>query len=281
MKLSHPNYLSCCLMALSFTAQAEPISVQMSCERLGTKLASVSIEECLSLNLQADEQYTAHDKPILYKEYPPLEGKKARARVLLLGGMHGDEYSSFSVLFKWMHILEKHHSGLFHWQLAPSINLNGLLKNPAVRGNANGVDLNRNLPTGAWEDALHFWKEKTQSNPRRYPGKAEASEIETQWLVHKIKAFKPDVIISVHAPYGLVDYDGPQEVRRPVALGKLRYKDLATFPGSLGRYGEEVLDIPVLTIELSSARKMPSSNEVKRIWLDLVQWLIHGIGVQE
>ena len=31
-------------------------------------------------------------------------------RVLLIGGIHGDEYSSVTIVFKWLSILDRHHS---------------------------------------------------------------------------------------------------------------------------------------------------------------------------
>jgi len=75
----------------------------------------------------------------------------------------------------------------------------------------------------------------------------------------------------VHAPYGIVNYDGPQ--RPPKRLGRLRLKQLGTCPGSLGRYAGVHKNIPVVTIELGSAGRMPSQKEVSHIWMDLVQWM--------
>ena len=277
MKQYSTLYGSLLLVLLVSTVQA---SVQVACESIGNKLSSITVEECLALDMQAADISTVEGRTIVYKEYPPLQTKKPRARVLLLGGLHGDEYASFSVVFKWMHILMQHHSGLFHWIIAPAMNVDGLLKPPAVRANANGVDLNRNFPTGHWEDAIRFWKQEMRSNPRRYPGTYGMSENEVQWLVQQIKHFAPDVIISVHTPYNLVDYDGPENISPPSSLGSLKYKDLATFHGSLGRYGES-LGIPVVTIELASSRYMPTPQEIKAMWLDLVQWLIHAIKESE
>ncbi len=259
------------------SVRAGTISMQAACERVGNKLTSVNVRECLELHLKETYAYTALGNPILYKEYPPLVGKTPRARVLLIGGVHGDEYASFSVMFKWMKILDQHHSGLFHWHIIPALNLDGLLKSPAVRVNHNRVDLNRNLPTGNWEDALLYWEKETGRDFRRYPGATAASENETRWLVDEIASFKPDVIISLHAPYGMVDYDGPDTVAPPAGLGSLRLGDLGTFPGSLGRYAGEIIKLPLLTIELASSRYMPADAELRQMWVDLVRWLIDDI----
>ena len=249
--------------------------VEQTCGLIGKKLTSISVEECLLLGLVETGVYTEFGRPILRKEYPPLGTRKPNARVLLVGGTHGDEYASFSVTMKWMGILNIHHSGLFHWRIAPALNLDGLLKSPAVRVNHNAVDLNRNMDTtGDWEKAaLLYWEKETGSNPRRYPGNLPLSERGTQWLTAEIDEFKPDVIVSVHAPYNMIDYDGPRDIEPPEHLGLIKLGNIGSFPGSLGRYAGEELNIPVLTIELASSRYMPPDAELRRIWVDLVRWL--------
>ncbi len=263
--------------------QARKLNAEETCGLIGAKLTSISVEECLSLNLAETGAYTALGRPVLRKEYPPLGDKTPNARVLLIGGTHGDEYASFSVTMKWMKILDVHHSGLFHWRFVPALNLDGLLKSPAVRGNHNAVDLNRNMKTAEdWgKTALLYWKNETGGNPRRYPGERPLSEPETQWLTTEIDEFAPDVIVSVHAPYNVIDYDGPDHVEPPAALGSIKLGDIGSFPGSLGRYAGEGLKIPVVTIELASSRYMPSNAELRRIWVDLVRWLRLNIRSRE
>ncbi len=244
------------------------------CRLIGGKLSSVSVGECLDRRLVESGARTAAGLPVLYKEYPPLGDRRPNARVLLIGGTHGDEYASFSVVFKWMEILDRHHSGLFHWRIAPAINLDGLLKSPAVRANGGGTDLNRNLASRDWDDeALSYWKNHTGGDLRRYPGARAESENESRWLAREIGSFRPDVIVSVHAPYGIVDYDGPADIAPPTHLGPLPFLDLPTFPGSLGRYAGEDRGIPVLTIELASSRRMPDDLDLRTTWVDLVRWL--------
>ena len=271
--------ISISILLLVFFAEArEHTKMHEVCRLIGNKLSSVSVQECLDLQLVETGVYTQHGRAILYKEYSPLVSRQPLARVLFIGGIHGDEYASFSVAFKWMTILDRHHSGLFHWHFAPAINLDGLLQNPATRTNANQVDLNRNLASADWtSEALSYWAQQTNRNTRRYPGPSALSENESRWLADEIKNFQPDVIVSLHAPYGLVDYDGPASVKPPASLGSLNFSDLKTFPGSLGRYAGEDLAIPVLTIELKSSRYMPSDHDLRTMWVDLVRWLRHSI----
>jgi len=249
-----------------------PAEVDQECRRIGAKLGSVSYRDCANLHMMATNGNSVNNATILLKEYPPLPDRIPMGRVLLIGGIHGDEYSSVSIIFKWMKILEQYHSGLFHWHISPLVNPDGLLRKQSTRVNANGVDLNRNFPMPNWiEETRHYWEVKTLRNPRRFPGKSPISEPETQWLVDEIKWFQPDVIVSVHAPHGIVDYDGPQEA--PYKLGRLYLNLLGTYPGSLGRYAGVELKLPVVTIELPYAGIMPKPDEISHIWTDLISWL--------
>ncbi len=176
-----------------------------------------------------------------------------------------------------MRILNQHHSGLFHWKLVPVLNPDGLLRRRARRMNANGVDLNRNFSTPDWtrRAITDYWIKRTHKNPRRYPGTAPLSEPESHWLAQEIEEFRPHAIVSVHAPYGVVDFDGPPS--GPKRLGHLHLNLLGTYPGSLGNYAGIGKNIPVVTIELAHAGIMPSGNHIRRIWTDLVSWLRKNI----
>ena len=88
-----------------------------------------------------------------------------------------------------------------------------------------------------------------KSDPRRYPGPQAASEPETKCLLKHIDEFKPDIVISVHTPLGVLDLDGPK-MKNPPPFKPLPWTSLGNFPGSLGRYMWADRRIPVLTIEL-------------------------------
>ncbi|MGY8815480.1 MAG: M14 family murein peptide amidase A [Gammaproteobacteria bacterium] len=221
-------------------------------------------------------QKSANNSSLLFKEYPPLSSRKPMARVLLLGGIHGDEYSSVSIVFKWLKTLDQFHSGLFHWHIVPLVNPDGLLRDGSTRTNANGVDLNRNFPISDWNNtALSYWTNQANKSVRKYPGPNAISEPETRLVVDEINKFNPDVIISVHAPHGVVDYDGPEN--GPYKLGRLYLNLLGTYPGSLGNYAGLQRQIPVVTIELPYAGIMPTPTEISDIWRDLVRWLVNNI----
>jgi protein MpaA len=268
-----PNtFLFAILLSTSINGFSEEHSIDRLCSEIGSKLGSVSIADCQRQKLIHSGNHSQRGRALAFKEYPPLEERRPLGRVLLMGGIHGDEYSTTSIMFKWMDKLNQYHSGLFHWITIPCLNPDGLLKSKATRQNANGVDLNRNFPSKNWDSlALSYWEKRTKKNPRRYPGPYANSESETQWFVNVIDTFKPDVIIAVHAPYGLVDFDG--KLTAPKKVGRLKLHLLGTYPGSLGGYAADDLNIPVVTIELASAGIMPSQQEISRMWIDMVRWL--------
>ena len=248
------------------------ISPAELCELIATKLGSVHMSDCKKGNAFVSAGISVKKQPIIVREYPPVGDRKPTGRVLMLGGIHGDEYSSVSIMFHWMRTLNEHHSGMFHWKVVPLVNPDGLLRSDSRRQNDNGVDLNRNFPTPDWKaESTDYWENRTRKNPRRYPGPYPLSEPESQWLAEEIKRFQPDVIVSVHAPYGILDFDGPRKA--PKRLGHLHLNLLGTYPGSLGNFAGVQKSIPVVTIELPYAGIMPSPAQVNKIWVDLISWL--------
>jgi len=264
--------LLACMLPLAASAGED----SAPCRAIGDKLASVSFELCDSLGLSpaGEDARSVNGFPILLREYPPLPGRQPRGRILIIGGTHGDELSSISVVFKWMKTLQQHHSGLFHWRIAPLLNPDGALAKKSTRVNARGVDLNRNFETpGFARAALDYWHDEGRRNPRRYPGPEPLSEPETRWLRQEIETFRPDIIISVHAPYSLVDFDAPDRKAAPRRIGYLKKNLMGTYPGSLGQYAGIHLGIPVITLELPHAGIMPTPQQVSGMWVSLVRWL--------
>ncbi len=277
MRIS-PRLLTLLLGLAAFgIAAADPVEV--ACSKISGKLASVSFNECYTLRLEPSGHQSVGGFPLLVKEYPPLAQREPQGRILLVGGTHGDELSSISIVFKWMHTLEKHHSGLFHWRINPLLNPDGALRRKHSRTNANNVDLNRNFITpGSHIGApLAYWYSRARKNKRRYPGPYPLSEPETTWLYQEIKTFNPDVIVAVHAPYKLVDYDAPSRKNAPKRIGNLHKNLMGTYPGSLGNYAGIHLGIPVITLELPHAGIMPTKSQISRLWIDLVRWLIRNV----
>ncbi|UGQ46109.1 M14 family zinc carboxypeptidase [Massilia endophytica] len=266
--------LALALLAPGFAlagAQADQL-----CSRLSERLPGVSRADCQSSGLRATGAQSHKGQPILVREIPPGPGAEAPLRVLLLGGIHGDEPTASAIVFRWMNWMERPIARSFHWRIAPAVNPDGLLAPRATRVNARGVDLNRNFPTPGWErEAPAYWARRTGSDPRRFPGKTPLSEPESRWISEEIERFKPDIIISVHAPFGVLDFDGPAPV--PQRFGRLRFNRVGVYPGSLGNYLGLSRNTPVITLELPHAQALPPPAEQQRIWADMLSWIRRNV----
>ncbi len=259
----------------------EKQQVQAFCKELSAKLRTIKYDGCLNLGLQIDETFKSVNGRVLtyrlFKSNQAVEtsSDQAKGRILFISGIHGDEYSAISITYLWMlNMLQHTNENRQDWLFLPLANPDGLFRNPATRINANNVDLNRNFPSPDWDElAIPYWEKYYKKNKRRYPGPSASSEPENQWLVKLIDEFNPDAIISVHAPYGLIDYDGPDHAT-PNKIGALKHRELGTYPGSLGRYAGEYLKIPVLTLELRAAGSMPSNTEIYNMWRDVEEWTL-------
>lgn len=189
-------------------------------------------------------------------------------KILVLSLIHGDETPAGSVGRLWMERLESIEPRNT-WRVIPMLNPDGVkLK---TRTNANKVDINRNFPTKDWNDkALAYWKKDSKSNPRRFPGSTSASEPETLCALQHIEEFRPDMIVSIHTPLKVLDYDGPKV--RPPKFDYLPWKSLGHYPGSLGRYMWHERKVPVLTMELKE--DLPSSQQPFVQLQDIIGFLV-------
>ena len=140
---------------------------------------------------------SVNGKPITAKIFGNGEKK-----ILIIGGTHGDEQEG-AFLVRSLVITYERNSAPEGLTLAFLTELNPDGLKSKTRVNARGVDINRNFPARSWQ------KEYTQK--RYYPGIVPASEPETKAAMDLIEQFKPDLIISIHAPYACVNWDGPAQ----------------------------------------------------------------------
>ncbi|HAU56239.1 MAG TPA: murein peptide amidase A [Comamonadaceae bacterium] len=248
-----------------------------ACELFLHRLPGVGPALCQSAQLVPSGSRSQKGLPLYWRDVLPPSlpqegvGLAAPLRVLVVGAMHGDELTSASLALHWIALAQKAGQPV-HWRFIPVLNPDGLLARRPTRVNARGVDLNRNFDTPGWEhDAPRHWEKRTRKDPRRWPGTAPLSEPESQFLHAQMDEFRPQLVVSIHAPYGVLDFDGPHEP--PQRLGRLRLDRVGVFPGSLGHYGGVLQGMPVVTIELDHALRMPRDAEVRSMWDDLLRWM--------
>ena len=257
-------------LALTF-AVAAGATTPGPCDRFVGKLPNVNKALCEQARLTDSGARSVQGSPLYVRD---VKAQDARLRVLVVGAIHGDELSSAAVALHWIRLASEEKVDLpqpVHWRFVPVVNPDGLLARPPKRVNASGVDLNRNFPTPHWDrDAQVYWEKRTRKDPRRWPGRKPLSEPETRFLHDEMQKFKPHLIVSIHAPYGVLDFDGPSVP--PSRLGRLYLDQVGIFPGSLGNYGGVHKGVPVVTIELPNALRTPLDAETRQMWLDLLRW---------
>lgn len=269
---------------------ASPQAAAAACERLLKRLPTIGGKDCAATHLAESGAFSVQGTPLYWRDVLPSKGASqgtkavgaaARPlRVLVVGAMHGDELTAAALAMRWIELAQ---DGAVvsrqpvHWRFIPVLNPDGLLAKKPTRVNARGVDLNRNFPTPNWErDAPIYWDKRTRRDPRRWPGPQPLSEPESRFLHTQMDTdFKPDLVVSIHAPYGVLDYDGP--LPPPNRLGQLRLDQLGIFPGSLGHYGSVRQGMPVVTIELKHELHMPDDGQVLQMWRDLLRWMDNNL----
>lgn len=153
---------------------------------------------------------------------------RQRKTILIIGVVHGDEPQGKFLIENYLSLQGENQNNPQNKLLfIPCLNPDGLALK--TRENANGVDLNRNFHN-------------------------DSPEIETVFVKKIIEEFKPDIILTLHAPYKVVNYDGPaEEIAQDISkiIGYPVSDDIGyPTPGSMGTYAGIERKIPIITLEL-------------------------------
>lgn len=185
---------------------------------------------------------------LLLKREP--ESKNYNKTILVIGVFHGDEKDGEYLINRYLSQKNETKNRLL---FIPCLNPDG--KEYGTRTNANGVDLNRNFPTKNWE---------LSDKNEYFGGTVPASEVETQFLIYIIEKYVPDLIITLHEPYCVVNYDGPakEEAQQISEITGYKIEESIGYPtpGSFGTYCGIERKIPTITLEL------PENSEKENLW---------------
>ncbi|MBL8729330.1 MAG: DUF2817 domain-containing protein [Planctomycetes bacterium] len=164
-------------------------------------------------------------------------------RVLWIGGIHGDEREGAVATAQLPLALLREPGALdlVTLTIVEDVNPDGTAQ--GTRGNARGVDLNRNYP------APNF-------RPSRFFGSRPLDQPESKALHDLILDERPHLVLVAHSWRGdhFVNFDGPAEAlaQRFSRLSGYRVQPsdgIAATPGSLGSWVGGTLGIPILTLE--------------------------------
>jgi protein MpaA len=165
--------------------------------------------------------HSVQGRPIL----ATLNGDPAAPlQVLVFGSIHGNEAAGVRVARQLLASPAPRNGAL---RIVPALNPDGLAA--GTRGNAHGVDLNRNFP--------YDWQPLTGGE---YSGPHGLSEPESRAAWRLIRATEPDVTIWFHQPFGIVDRSsgGDHRLERRFAqlIGLPFVRLKGRYPGSASRW---------------------------------------------
>lgn len=160
--------------------------------------------------------------------------------ILIIGVVHGDEPQGEFLINNYLNKVSTLPQNIL---FIPSLNPDG--QELETRTNANEVDINRNFPTQNWE---------LGERNRYFGGDEPASEIETRFVIDVVEKYAPKLIITLHTPFKIVNFDGEaREISEKIGeIFNYPVEESIGYPtpGSFGTWAGVERQIPIITIEM-------------------------------
>jgi protein MpaA len=139
----------------------------------------------------------------------------AQHRILVVGCIHGNEPAGMAITRR---LVEAGAPAGTEIVVVPAVNPDRCGR--GVRGNAHGVDLNRNFPSN--------WSRIGRPGAYQYSGPRPLSEPESRYAVSLISRLQPQITIWFHQPQGVVRAWGESipTARRFAALAHYPYRSI-------------------------------------------------------
>ncbi|WP_190851458.1 DUF2817 domain-containing protein [Actinomadura sp. RB99] len=214
----------------------------VACGRSGASQADGTVHRTVPLGR------SVQGRPISAVE---LGDPHAARRVLVVGCLHGDEPAGAAVADALAAGPRPAHADLW---IVPALNPDGMAAR--TRGNARGVDLNRNFPSG--------WRRMDAPGSARSSGAGPLSEPESAAAARLVRRVRPTVAIWFHQQLAVVDgSQGPRDVERRFARDVgLPLRALPDYPGSATVWENTIVGASAFVVELPGGRL--SSEAVHR-----------------
>lgn len=197
---------------------------------------------------------------------------EGKTRILVIAGQHGEEPETTVIVSRALRALSHPSSDC---AIVLNANPDGIIR--GTRGNARGVDLNRNFPASNWlqNPTAYCWNVDTPHDRVHLDtGDKPASEPETQHMLSLVENLRPELIITVHGSLACID--DPRLSEQGKILSERSGLKLTNHigyptPGSFGTWAIEN-DYHLITFELPGQ----SIEELSRNFTPLFEEILAG-----